>query len=652
VIDGGQTRALLGLRTTGEGAFRFLNGANLTTWCEMKSNLAVAVRSDDELTEAAYNRLVSQLHTFGNVLGISQKMALHSVICGFTALATGERHGRYAYALPCGTGKTEAVIAWITEASQLDRAYSVMVCATKVEELCEIKRRLLANGVAEADVGLMHSYEYPRKASLPATDDNDNRRYLLVTHQRVKGTQRAETYSTYRGLPRELVIWDESLLVSHHTAIEQVDLKQSIDWVAAELERKNPPENLKAAVAYLQYGYAEVMADYERQKRSKKAAPIPVNLSDRRSAEELSRMLSAIPNRDAAKYAKQFLEISQEQLRAVYASGGGGYIQYDIVVPPEFKNIAVLDASYIIRKLGRLDPSIKIDPAYAKIERRGDIKRYDQVAIFQLRHASGRGATERSFAQRRAEDRKVSQEVLHVLNWVPDDEGVILFTFKQNTLRDVNIVQVLKDDMLAAGLDPDAKLANGKPKYVFLTWGQETATSAYKHCANVLFAGVLHRDLHDLRGAIAGQSDNLLVDINDSDLLSVRTSEICYRLHQAVNRSAMRDTVNGQAPHTDVWLIHPSRDIRPTLDKVMPGVSWVDWEGKYLPTKTDQTEKEADALVTFLSRLEITTKRIAIRTVKKAIGSKLSNQPFQTARADALARLGSWKVEGSSFVRA
>jgi hypothetical protein len=191
-----------------------------------------------------------------------------------------------------------------------------------------------------------------------------------------------------------------------------------------------------------------------------------------------------------------------------------------------------------------------------------------------------------------------------------------------------------------ASLDADARLSNGKPKYVFLTWGQETAASAHKHCANVIFAGVLHRDLHDLRGAVMAQSDDLGMEIDDKDLISVRTNEVCYGLHQAFNRSAMRDTVNGQAPATDVWLIHPTKAIRPTLDKAMPGLNWIEWEGKFLQSKTDVTEQEADAIVAFLSSLKANTKRIAIRTVKQAIGSKLSNRGFQIARDEAPARLG------------
>ena len=58
---------------------------------------------------------------------------------------------------------------------------------------------------------------------------------------------------------------------------------------------------------------------------------------------------------------KQLLEMSQERLRVVYTThkNGEGLVTYDITVPPELENIAVLDASFPIRLLEQRDTSIK-----------------------------------------------------------------------------------------------------------------------------------------------------------------------------------------------------------------------------------------------------------------------------------------------------
>src|SRR5262249_57910476 len=137
-----------------------------------------------------------------------------------------------------------------------------------------------------------------------------------------------------------------------------------------------------------------------------------------------------------------------------------------------------------------------------------------------------------------------------------------------------------EEEIVNAGIDTAAVLPNGKPRIVIRTWGEETATSEWKHCSNVLFAGVLNRSSVDLAGAMAGQKDDLLADLPVADINAVKLSEVAHSVYQAVNRAACRDTVNGQAVATNVWLPYPDSDIKPILDRVMPGAIWVDWAAK------------------------------------------------------------------------
>ncbi len=62
--------------------------------------------------------------------------------------------------------------------------YSVLICQTQVEHLCELKRQLIKNGVPEAEVGLVHSYG--DRVSLPPTTGNETKRILLATHQCIR----------------------------------------------------------------------------------------------------------------------------------------------------------------------------------------------------------------------------------------------------------------------------------------------------------------------------------------------------------------------------------------------------------------------------------------------------------------------------------
>src|SRR5262249_7336081 len=101
--------------------------------------------------------------------------------------------------------------------------------------------------------------------------------------------------------------------------------------------------------------------------------------------EQLSEMVSALSRAAELEAAKTMVEISQQPLRfAKVDQGGGGFIRYDIVVPPELGNIVALDASHGVRLLAQMDRTIQHLPFEAPI------KRYDNVRVSYLKAASGR----------------------------------------------------------------------------------------------------------------------------------------------------------------------------------------------------------------------------------------------------------------------
>jgi hypothetical protein len=127
---------------------------------------------------------------------------------------------------------------------------------------------------------------------------------------------------------------------------------------------------------------------------------------------------------------------------------------------------------------------------------------------------------ERTFSEDTIEARGVSREICDVIAGISPDEGVIVFTFKADELqRSVNMREVLERDLRAVGVDTRAMLKpvaddeEPKPRFRFLTWGQETAINDHKDCRNVIFAGVIHRSEPDLSAAIVGQQDDLLSEV-------------------------------------------------------------------------------------------------------------------------------------------
>ena len=59
------------------------------------------------------------------------------------------------------------------------------------------------------------------------------------------------------------------------------------------------------------------------------------------------------------------------------------------------------------------------------------------------------------------------------------------------------------------------------------------------------------------------------------DITKIRRSEIAHSLHQAINRAACRNTINGEARVTNVWLIHHGTKARPLLEEVKPVAPYI-----------------------------------------------------------------------------
>jgi len=636
---------------------------------------------DQDLTFAAYERLVTNLTQYGNELTEEHKAALMRVVGRFTLLANGASQGRYAYPLPCGAGKTQAVVAWGAALHELGKPYTMQVCASKVEALCDLKRDLMANGVPEAAIGLRHKYDYDpiraddarkglagteRLASMPANTEAEaaERPILLVTHNRVKGGGGLDQY-LYRGRARNLVVWDESLIHSQHRAIERIAVEAALGFLKPYVQRDaslNP--DMGKALAYLSEAWTVLDAELQAQKRYDRE-PRPVRLPPL-DPSEIDRYTAALSGADLATSLvlaplRSLLEISQSPLRVLETNqGGAGTITYDIVVPSELRNVAILDASWPIRDLERLDKTIKED-----VDFNGDIKTYRNVTVYQLFANAGRGSVTSDFKRPR-EERLLSKEIVEFVKTIPETEAAIIFTFKPRKVRTGNRVQTLdmaeklKSDLEAAGVDIDAKVAvqeqSGpaiRDRFVWLTFGQETSISEYQYASNVLFAGVLHRSDADLAGAIIGQTDDLLRDVSYRDILEVRRSEIAHTLYQGMSRGSCRRTKNGEAFPMRVLLPYPDTKIRPLIDKVMPGLQWSEWTPKFMTAARPATERTAERIAAYLAQLPSGTLEVSIRALKAATNTDgLSNRAFQQARDAALKGSPGWSLSGRTLVRA
>jgi len=625
---------------------------------------------DVDLTYDAANVLMTMLNDeYGNRLADKHKKAVLRILASFTQLANHVMDGRYGFGLPAGGGKSSAIVAWCLALHRLNKPYTVAICASKVEELADLKRKMLKHGIPEEWVGLRH--EIGKKASLKSQTDEENaeRRILLVTHNRVRASRNLNQYQ-YKGKNRDLVIWDESLLVSESRSIDRTRIKKTLNWLNVSIEDIDESTPIHAAYAYLQKAWDMIDNDLTRQKEEE-AKPRRLQLEEL-NEDELKTYIKSVRTLERSSMDNPsfdplvtLLDASQAPLRVIPTNqNGGAVIQYEIVVPPEFRRIAVLDASYPIRELQKMDKTIKTDPHFD-----GNVKSYSHVTFRHLQINSGRTSITKEFLKS-DKHRTITREYAEFVKSIPDDKAILFFTMLPRKVRsstrklvELDMADILRKDFEAFGIDTTAtveveEVINGelikttKPRFNWLTWGQETATSEYRFCYAAALVGVYQQSESSVAGAIAGQKDELITPISHKEIQDVIRSEITHSQYQAANRICIRDTIKGEAPQGEVLIAYPNESIKDALTDVMPGLQWESWEPVWMKAKLNLTANISNRVIEHLNNLPEDIQKLSTNAVKKALElDGVARRTFTNAVNLTSERVDGWILDKRSFVR-
>lgn len=597
------------------------------------------------LTNTAYDILIDDLTARGNTPGALQREALYELLGYMTKYAQGTASGRRAFNLATGCGKTSAIVAWITAAHRLGLdQVSVAVAASKIDALCSLKVALLAHGVPEELIGLKHSHG--QAAPLPSTG-NDDRRYQLITHSRVRGGTDQDLFTLHQGRKRAALIYDESLFKSDTLAVSDKAIRKAVASFREEVRGKG--QDYAGLLGFLDNCVSLITSTLDEVRKAEQTEGRTLVLPELTPV-ELAGYEALLGHSAEWEPLRDLLRLSPHELRVVTTQQHDGVLWYQLSVPDDLENVLILDASYPIRKLVQLDKSIICDSRYANRE----VKRFDRVTIHQMLAFGGRHSVTESFRQQQKEKRDVSREVLEVVRSKPDNQAILIFTFKARPADRVDITAILQRDLRDAGIDLDAILPDGKPRFCFLTWGDETSRNDCGHCQTVIMAGVLHRSYLDLASAIVGQQDDLRCAVGNQSIRETLDSELCHSVYQGLSRGACRIVDSGQAKPMELYLIHADLGIRKALDRVMPGVQWELWEPTFKKSAASGvTARLALKLDGYLKGLPATCTKVSTRKLREAL--KLGDTPGSTFREAAKLMEGifpDWIPEERSFVRA
>jgi hypothetical protein len=606
-----------------------------------------------QLAETAFAILVSDLEGHGNVLSPMHRAALMELVDTFAAYSVEEAHGRRAFPLPTGMGKTSAVVAFIAALERLGYAVPVSVAASKVEALAVLYRDLVAHGVPAERIGIKHAVP----GAAVASTGNAEHLYQLVTHARIRGGSDFELFGQYKGAPRPLCIYDESLFRADAFAFSELELRLALGALGPLAEAFPDLAQVHSYISEAS-GVIRVALDSLRVSGDEYRNGVPVKLPARDEVvlEAWAALLGKHRPRlkSFTEVLSQLLAVSQMDLQVLTSEQGNGVVSVRMAVPAALRNVVILDASGPIRELARMDPTMTLVDSFDPLH----LKSFEEVEVHQLLAAGGRGAIEQSYSGATKETAALSREVLDIIrreSKADPRRAFLVFSFMKR--GPVDVLSQLKADMLRAGIDPDSMTPKGQRRFEFLTWGQHEALNGYEHCETVILAGVLHRNHLDIAASIKGQQGHLKAPTPGDLVRHVVETEVAHCVYQAASRGSCRRVVNGKAKPMHLYLIHRGLKLKTILDKVMPGAQWFYPDPVHLKKAAANGRAAAmlGRLLEYLGGVPDGTLKVSSKAAKATMNlppDDATAHAFKAAAAALEVDEHGWTREGRSLVRA
>lgn len=513
----------------------------------------------------------SLLESRGNVLSPAHREAIGIVTREFAELAAGKLQGKRAYALPTGMGKTTAAAAFIAALYRLGHHHvAITVAASQVHALGKFREQLLELGVPDSSIGIKHTVH---SSGIKNTGD-ESRVYQLVTHVRARNTVNLSGTSqlaiAHEGRERALCIYDETLWRADTASMPIKEAMAALAYLREYLSVGHP------LAQYLAEVKSQIAEHYEKAEQRASGVALelhPISDAERQAwIAEIERDPRLSRNPLLSDDLVRLLQLADEPLRVINTGQGKGLISVRSAISG-LQNVAILDASTPIRELVKLDQSVQaaqLPPG---------LKSFENVRVSQYLTAGGRSSLQ---AEKRPA--QLAQEVTGIVQAALAADpaaNILIFTFKDR--GNDKPADRIRAQLVREGIDVNARNAEGKLRFEFLTWGQQEGLNGYEHCNTVVLAGVLTRDSIGIAAAIKGQTADLRQPTPDALIDRMIASEIGHCVYQAASRGGCRVMLNGKAQAMTLHILHKDANLKGLLEPVMPRAVWEYPAPTYLP---------------------------------------------------------------------
>ena len=200
--------------------------------------------------------------------------------------------------------------------------------------------------------------------------------------------------------------------------------------------------------------------------------------------------------------------------------------------------IAVLDASHSIRLITQLGSNVKPDETVLRVP-----FTYPNVKVWMFKWPTGRSSIEAE-CKRKPQDRRLLQIMADWIRQLPDDEPVLIWTFKQQDRRSVDVPGELERGLKYHGIDMG--------RVTIETHGQARGSNAFEHMPNCGFYGVFYPREDNVAAQILGQKGDLAAPIPELD--EAHYKEVLHEIYQEAGRTSLPTVRNGVGGRAEIFL--------------------------------------------------------------------------------------------------
>lgn len=631
------------------GAPRFTShGSSLpmTDQAEIDARRGLVALDERSLSVKAFGRLLTFFEQLSGERrhrpSDRQWAALRDLLLTLQRLADGELEPLfYLAAIDPGIGKTRALVEFVTALTEDHRhdQVGVLICVGSLNEI----RMLVGHHAGDPDASLQLPDD---RLGVFTTDEALNSRgvgnagqVLVTTHQMIQSRLRGRPFGEvselfFRGDPRRLRVWDETLLPGRPLVVERMDLAS----LFKPLSRSHP--EVGTAVEALFNGMTNA-ADGDRIAVPDFSREFGVDLR------RIYRFLDGYPNH-VVETASMLWSMAGCVARVRFDTpsptekgGRRSLVSYseDLV---GFPPLLILDASGSVRETYRQWQQSRRGLKIVATAR----KSYANLTIRIWPRGGGKSAF-------KAHSPDLAEGIAKTIRSRAAEEWLVVTHLPRHGLYDpeADIRAALRSDPGGLG----QCLTKIEDRVHFVTWGSHRATNAYGHIKNVILAGTLFypRSHYEAVGRLSSATapDQ---DYDPQAEQQIKLGEFRHDLLQAICRSAARRSEGDGCPEVDVYVIASDRSgVADLMTTVFPGCRTALWS-----PRLRGIEGKVDQAIEFIERwFEANTEhgaRLGFKAVGDVVGYEASNfrrrvrehPTFQAHLADFGLR-----EDGRSFVR-